>query len=74
MTILSIGPIQTAIEPIVAAGKFPIKTVGTPGGKIGPPTCGTGGSPGVDIGQVCISDTRAAGLDTLTLPINPLGN
>jgi hypothetical protein len=27
----------------------------------GPPTCGTGGVPGVAIGQVCMSVMRAAG-------------
>jgi hypothetical protein len=55
------GPTQVHILPIVAAGNPPIKTVGTPGGIIGPPTWGIGGTPGVTIGQTCMSDIRAAG-------------
>ena len=35
-----------------------IRTVGAPGGRIGPPTCGFGPS---DSGHVCMSPTRAAG-------------
>ena len=61
MTIESGGPTQVHMEPTVAAGIPPISTVGTPGGRIGPPTCGTGGVPGVTIGQTCRSPTRAAG-------------
>lgn len=57
------GPTQVAMSPTRAAGMFPIKTVGQPGGKMGPPTCGTGGTPGVTIGQVCMSPALAAGLD-----------
>lgn len=56
--IVSGGPTQVHLSPAVAAGKLPINTVGTPGGKIGPPTCGTGP---VVAGQACISETRAAG-------------
>jgi hypothetical protein len=52
------GPVQVAMSVARAAGKLPIKTVTPPGGKIGPPTWGTGP---VVIGQVCISLTRAAG-------------
>ena len=55
--ITSGGPVQTNISPNVAAGNPPISTVIEPGGNIGPPTCGT--TP-VTIGQVCISDIRAA--------------
>ncbi len=40
LLILSGGPVQTHMLPTVAAGKPPIKTVGTPGGMIGPPVCG----------------------------------
>src|SRR5262245_52740993 len=49
------------MSPRRAAGTKPISTVGQPGGKIGPPTWGTGGVPGVAMGQVCKSPTRAAG-------------
>ena len=56
--IMSGGPSQVARSPARAAGRPPINTVGHPGGRIGPPTCGTGP---VDIGQVCISPKRAAG-------------
>jgi hypothetical protein len=37
---------------------LPMSTVTPPGGKIGPPTCGTGP---FAAGQACISLTRAAG-------------
>src|SRR5256885_4214708 len=57
-TITSGGPTQVAMSVTRAAGKKPIITVGQPGGRIGPPTCGT--TP-VTMGQVCMSDTRAAG-------------
>jgi hypothetical protein len=40
---------------------LPINTVGAPGGMIGPPTCGIGGTAGVIMGQTCMSPTRAAG-------------
>jgi hypothetical protein len=52
------GPTQIAWSPRVAAGKLPIKTVGAPGGAMGPPTWGT--IP-VTMGQVCMSVIRAAG-------------
>ena len=67
-----IPPIKTVVDPIIiesggpthvhrspthAAGKPPIKTVTLPGGKIGPPTCGT--TP-VTMGQTCISLILAA--------------
>jgi hypothetical protein len=55
------GPTQVAISPMTEAGNFPIKTVGTPGPTMGPPTCGIGGRPGVTIGQTCISVNLAAG-------------
>lgn len=58
LMMVSGGPTQTHIPVMVAAGKFMIRTVGTPGGKIGPPTCGTGP---VNIGQTCRSVILAAG-------------
>src|SRR5690554_7285007 len=45
------GPVQVAKSPTLAAGIPPINTVGAPGGRIGPPTCGT---TSVTNGQVCI--------------------
>jgi len=45
------GPAQTHISPITAAGLPPINTVGTPGPDIGPPTCGVGGDPGLNMGH-----------------------
>jgi hypothetical protein len=59
--ILSGDPTQTRTSPTTAAGNFPKNTVGAPGPIIGPPTCGMGGDPGVNIGQVCISVILAAG-------------
>ena len=41
-TIESGGPTQVHMQPTFAAGMPPISTVGAPGGRIGPPTCGTG--------------------------------
>ncbi|MFN3494341.1 MAG: transglutaminase domain-containing protein, partial [Hydrogenophaga sp.] len=41
-----------------AAGSIMISTVSAPGGRIGPPTWGTGP---VNIGQTCMSVMRAAG-------------
>jgi hypothetical protein len=67
--IASGGPTQVAISPTRAAGMPPMSTVGHPGGKIGPPTCGIGGTPGVTIGQVCMSEARAAGFP---MPYSPL--
>src|SRR5262245_46995007 len=55
------GPTHTHMSPTRAAGMPPIRTVMPPGGRTGPPTCGTGGTPGVTIGQTCMSPTRAAG-------------
>jgi len=55
------GPTQTALSPNTAAGNLPIRTVGAPGPIIGPPTWGIGGTPGVTIGQTCISVILAAG-------------
>lgn len=55
------GPTHTAIDPTTAAGRPLINTVGVPGGRMGPPTWGIGGVPGVCIGQVCRSVVRAAG-------------
>lgn len=48
---LSGGPAQVHIFPTVAAGIPPIKTVGIPGGKIGPPVCGVGVGGGFVIGH-----------------------
>ena len=58
ITIISGGPTQVAIVVTVAAGRKSMSTVGTPGGSIGPPTCGT--TP-VTIGHTCISVILAAG-------------
>ena len=58
---LSGGPTQTAISPNTAAGNHPISTVGAPGPVMGPPTCGTGGTAGVTMGQTCMSVSLAAG-------------
>jgi hypothetical protein len=58
MMIESGGPVQVAMSPTLAAGIPPIKTVGSPAGKIGPPTWGT---VPVTIGQTCMSVTLAAG-------------
>jgi hypothetical protein len=60
-TIASGGPAQMQLSPITAAGNLPMSTVGTPGPTTGPPTCGTGGRPGVTIGQACMSVILAAG-------------
>ena len=54
------GPVQVQLSPTTAAGMPPISTVAAPGPMMGPPTCGTGGVPGVCIGQVCISESLAA--------------
>jgi len=56
--IVSGGPLHVHMSPNVAAGKPPMSTVTAPGGKTGPPTCGT--PPGLTIGQTCISVIRAA--------------
>src|SRR5918997_1694651 len=61
LAIVSGGPTLLAMSLFRAAGLPPIRTVGWPGGRIGPPTWGIGGVPGVCIGQVCMSPTRAAG-------------
>ena len=58
VTMVSGGPAQVAISPSLAAGRPPINTVGSPGGKMGPPTCGV--PPGVSIGQTCVSVILAA--------------
>ena len=62
ITMGAVGPTQVAISPIRAAGKPPIRTRGQPGGRIGPPTCGT---KAFTMGQLWMSDTRAAGLPIL---------
>jgi hypothetical protein len=59
-TITSGGPTQTNVSLTLAAGSFPMRTVGQPGPTTGPPTCGMGGTPGVTIGHSCISVKRAA--------------
>src|SRR5690554_3995790 len=64
IAILSGGPTQTHMLPMVAAGRLPINTVGAPGETMGPPTCGT--IP-VVMGQICISVIREAGLPMLKL-------
>tara|TARA_S200000501_G_scaffold208531_1_gene195880 strand:+ start:548 stop:829 length:282 start_codon:yes stop_codon:yes gene_type:complete len=52
------GPIQIQVSPTTAAGMFPIKTVGSPGPRMGPPTWGI---VPVAAGQLCKSAIRAAG-------------
>ncbi len=44
-------------SPMRAAGSPAMRTLASPGGRIGPPTWGVGSANG----QVCMSDTRAAG-------------
>jgi hypothetical protein len=61
IAMISGGPTHTHMSVARAAGWPAIRTVGQPGGKIGPPTCGIGGTPGVTIGHTCISPIRAAG-------------
>jgi hypothetical protein len=61
IAIVSGGPTHVHISVARAAGWPLINTVGQPGGRMGPPTCGIGGTPGVTIGQVCMSPTLAAG-------------
>ena len=52
-----------------AAGSPAIRTVMHPGGRIGPPTCGTGP---VNIGQTCMSVMRdAGGIAGLPTPDRP---
>lgn len=60
--IASGGPTQVAVSVTRAAGIEPMSTVIAQGGRMGPPTWGTGGVPGVIIGQACMSPTRAAGI------------
>ena len=60
-TMVEGGPTHVHVSPTTAAGILPINTVGTPGPITGPPTWGTGGKPGVAIGQTCISVILAAG-------------
>ena len=55
------GPTHVQRVESVAAGMPPIMTVVFAGGKIGPPTWGIGGVPGVAKGHVCKSPERAAG-------------
>lgn len=65
------GPAQTAMSPILAAGSPPMKTVGAPGGRMGPPTCGA--PPGVEAGQPWRSVMRAAaGMGSVDLDEGPL--
>src|SRR5688572_5868674 len=62
LTITSGGPTQTHMSVMRAASRPPMMTLGEHGPEIGPPTCGTGGVPGVAIGQRCMSVIRAAGM------------
>src|SRR5262245_19295890 len=72
-TITSGGPTQIAMSVTRAAGRKPINTCGQQGGMIGPPTCGTGGVPGVTMGHVCMSVILAAGgMDYLLFAILPI--
>ena len=54
-------PTHNAMSVTRACGIIPVSTVTAQGGRMGPPTCGMGGTPGVTIGQTCISPRRAAG-------------
>src|SRR5271154_2569415 len=58
ITMMSGGPTQVSISVTRAAGRKPMRTVGSQGGRMGPPTCGTST---VTIGQTCMSVARAAG-------------
>src|ERR1700674_2619004 len=58
IAMVSGGPTQVAMSVTRAAGSIPISTVGSQGGRIGPPTWGT--TP-VTMGQTCMSVARAAG-------------
>src|ERR1051325_723876 len=58
LTTLSGGPLHVHCVPRIAAGFPPLRTVGAPGGMIGPPVCGL--PPGLASGQVWLSPTRAA--------------
>src|SRR6187549_3487408 len=62
------GPTHTAMSVARAAGKLPMSTVGHPGPLTGPPTCGTGGAPGVTMGHTCMSLSLAAGCPIPKLP------
>src|SRR5579872_54615 len=64
-TMVSGGPTQVAMLVTVAAGKPPMRTVGAPGGRMGPPTWGT--IP-LTLRQVCRSVILAAGG---IFPFNP---
>jgi hypothetical protein len=59
------GPAQTHESPMRAAGSPAMSTVGSPGGRIGPPTCGV--PPGVAAGHACWSVIRAAGFISIEL-------
>src|SRR3954462_11947341 len=54
------------MSPTRAAGRPPIRTVIPPGGRIGPPTCGTRT---VTNGQTCMSVIRAAGIGIGSVPV-----
>ena len=69
LAIVSGGPTHTHMSPTRAAGKKPIITVGQPT-AMGPPTWGTGP---VDMGQVCISEIRAAGGMAILLDVYGFG-
>jgi hypothetical protein len=56
------GPTHTQVLVSVAEGMAQMMTVGAPGETTGPPTWGMGGTPGVCMGQTCMSVMRAAGM------------
>jgi len=62
LAMVSGGPTQTHMLVAVAEGMAQMRTVGAPGITMGPPTCGMGGTPGVIMGQTCMSVMRAAGM------------
>ena len=65
--IVSGGPTQVQSPPMTAAGRPEMRTVSAPGGRIGPPTCGT--TVASTRGHACMSPTSAAG----SPPMSTLG-
>jgi hypothetical protein len=52
ITIISGGPTDSAMSVTRACGNPPVSTAISQGGRMGPPTCGMGGTPGVTIGHM----------------------
>ncbi len=66
------GPTHMHMSVTRAAGSMPTSTVTAQGGRTGPPTCGMGGTPGVTIGQTCMSVTRDCGIPIGVYPFEVL--